>query len=358
MRDETVNDNHPGHNEDKSNPNQEPVWTYRGYRLKVGEFTTAMVHLFRAEVSRANVWRQRLDATTNWAVVTTGAAISIAFSQATNTHYVILLNILLVSMFLSIEARRYRYYELWSSRVRLMETDFFASMLVAPFQPAADWAEALAENLLQPHFPISRWEALGRRLRHNYFWIYSVLYAAWLGKLWLHPEPVQIWTQLVSRAAIGPISGQAVLMIGMIFYVGLAGFALITVRLREATGEVLPRFLELNGTVTDKAGAATVKIQQPWFRRSRRRQQLLTVIITDKAEEVSGRIIADMHRGVTEMSGKGMYTHKEHAVLLCAITITEVNHLKDLVAAVDSDAFVVVTPTQEVLGEGFLPLED
>ena len=134
--------------------------------LRAGEFNTAMVHFFRAEVQRANVWRQRLDATTNWAVVTTGAAISIAFAQAGN-QVVILLNMLLVTMFLIIEARRYRYYELWSSRVRLMETDFFAAMLVPPFQPSPDWAESLAENLLHPHFPISNCEAIGRRLRRN-----------------------------------------------------------------------------------------------------------------------------------------------------------------------------------------------
>jgi uncharacterized membrane protein len=30
-------------------------------------------------VSRANTWRQQLDTTTNWAVITTGAAISFAF---------------------------------------------------------------------------------------------------------------------------------------------------------------------------------------------------------------------------------------------------------------------------------------
>src|SRR5688500_20253488 len=59
----------------------EPVWTYRGYRLKTSEFVTAMVHFFRAEIQRANVWRQRLDTTTNWAVVVTGATLSIAFSQ-------------------------------------------------------------------------------------------------------------------------------------------------------------------------------------------------------------------------------------------------------------------------------------
>ncbi|HRQ25076.1 MAG TPA: DUF2270 domain-containing protein, partial [Anaerolineales bacterium] len=61
----------------KENPqpeeSDEAVWTYRGYRMKSSEFTTAMVHFFRAEVQRANVWRQRLDTTTNWAVVVTGA---------------------------------------------------------------------------------------------------------------------------------------------------------------------------------------------------------------------------------------------------------------------------------------------
>ncbi|MGZ9226325.1 MAG: DUF2270 domain-containing protein, partial [Anaerolineales bacterium] len=105
----------------------EPVWTYRGYRLKSGEFVTAMVHFFRAEVNRANVWRQRLDTTTNWAVVSTGATLSIAFSQPEIHHGIIILNTLLVMWFLFIEARRYRYYELWSYRVRLMETDFYAA---------------------------------------------------------------------------------------------------------------------------------------------------------------------------------------------------------------------------------------
>ena len=145
---------------DSSQPYSEPVWTYRGYQLKASEFTTAMVHLFRAEVTRANVWRQRLDTTTNWAVVTTGASISLAFTESEISHIVVMLNLLLVTIFLLIETRRYRYYELWSSRVRLMETDFFAAMLVPPFHPSPDWAEGLAENLLLPHFPISTWEAL------------------------------------------------------------------------------------------------------------------------------------------------------------------------------------------------------
>src|SRR3970040_2282740 len=118
----------------------EPVWSYRGYQLKSSEFTTAMVHLYRGEVQRSNVWRQRLDNTTNWAVITAGATISFALGSLSNYHGAILLNMLLVTGFLYLEARGYRYYELFASRIRLMETDFFAAMLVPPFGPAADWA--------------------------------------------------------------------------------------------------------------------------------------------------------------------------------------------------------------------------
>ena len=42
----------------------------------------AIAHLYRGEMYRSKIWRTRLDATTNWAVVTTGIAMSIAFSAA------------------------------------------------------------------------------------------------------------------------------------------------------------------------------------------------------------------------------------------------------------------------------------
>lgn len=109
----------PGTKKTKSSAkptSDEPVWTYRGYSIKSSEFVTAMVHFFRAEVHRANIWRQRLDTTTNWSVVATGATLSFAFSQSEIHHAIIILNTLLVTLFLFIEARRYRYYELWSYR--------------------------------------------------------------------------------------------------------------------------------------------------------------------------------------------------------------------------------------------------
>ena len=41
----------------------------------------ALAHLYRGELYRSTVWRTRLDATTNWAVVTTGIALSITFND-------------------------------------------------------------------------------------------------------------------------------------------------------------------------------------------------------------------------------------------------------------------------------------
>lgn len=337
-------------------PGSDFVWSFRGYRLRASEFTTAMVHFFRAEVTRANVWRTRLDTTTNWAVVTTGAAISFAFSQ-TGNHVVILLNILLVTIFLLIEARRYRYYELWSYRVRLMETDFFAPMLVPPFHPSADWAETLSESLLHPTFPISTLEAIGRRLRRNYLYIYGIVGAAWLAKLALLPQPAHSFEALIARAAIGPINGMVTVMIALIFCMVVVLLSILTVRLQESAGEVLPRFGIDAKTMLEGTRGGTHK-RPAWFRPSRKRPQLLTLIITDQQERVSDRILKDMHRGVTSISGKGMFTGEQHPILLCALTVTEIPQLKALVADVDPKAFVIVMPAMEVLGFGFQPLGD
>ncbi len=345
----------------KEIPVEEPVWTYRGYSIKASEFVTAMVHFFRAEVQRANVWRQRLDTTTNWAVVATGATLSIAFSQSDVHHGIIILNTLLVTWFLFIEARRYRYYELWSYRVRLMETDFYAAMLVPPFHPSPEWAESLAENLLSPRFPISMLEAFGRRLRRNYLWILLILYASWLAKIWLFPQAPADLQEFVNRASVGPISGAVMITLGFLFYVSLFVIALVTIRMTRATGEVLPRFgedvehdvkREIARSGGDKKGI------RAWLYPQHRRSQLLAFIIIkkEKSKEISQGIMDNLHRGVTEMSGKGMYTGEDRAVLMCALTVTEINNLRTIIAKVDPTAFVATSNAYEVLGRGFQPL--
>src|SRR5437879_12034237 len=97
--------------------------------LSPTEFNTAMSHFYRSDVQRSNVWRTRLDTTTYWAVFTSAATLSFAFSSASNPHFLIPINSILVAIFLVMEGRRYRYYEIWASRVRVIETGYLAQML-------------------------------------------------------------------------------------------------------------------------------------------------------------------------------------------------------------------------------------
>lgn len=220
----------------------EPVWTFRGYAMRPSEFNTAMVHYYRAEIQRANTWRNRLDATTNWAIITASAVITFALSDETRHHAIILFALALLGVFWFIEARRYRYYELWSYRTRLMETNFFAAMLVPPFAPSPTWAESLADSLQHPHFTITMWEALGRRLRRNYFAIFCVMLGVWVFKLASHPTMPQNWEQFVARAHIGPLSGQVVCILVALVFIALSLLAIATLGLQQAVGEVFPTY--------------------------------------------------------------------------------------------------------------------
>lgn len=206
------------------------------------EYNTAMAHFYRGEVQRSNTWRNRLDTTTNWAVLSAGAMLSFAFSSSTTPHFVIPVDSILVAVFLVMEARRYRYYEIWSSRVRVIETGYLAPMLAPESVPRdEEWASHLASDLLTPHFTISVWEAIGRRLRRNYIWLFALLALSWNLKVYLYPTLAQNFDEFIQRAQVGLVPGWIVFLVGFIFNATLFIFAVGTIRLREATGEVLPR---------------------------------------------------------------------------------------------------------------------
>src|SRR5579864_2385303 len=119
------------------------------------EFTAAeigaLAHLYRGEVYRSTVWRTRLDSSTNWAVVTTGIALSATYSNAQASPLPMVLVGLLVTVFLLFEARRYRYFTVWRARARLLETDFYAPMLSDQRgRRGSDWAALLASDYRNP----------------------------------------------------------------------------------------------------------------------------------------------------------------------------------------------------------------
>jgi uncharacterized membrane protein len=208
-------------------------------KLSPSEFNTAIVHFYRGEVQRSNIWRNRLDATTNWAVITAGATLSFVFSSPDNPHFAIPINSLLVSIFLFMEARRYRYYEVWANRVRVLETGYFAPMLShRTIPPDKEWADHISADLISPHFTISEWEAIGRRLRANYIWIFILLALSWTLKVYLHPSPAPNFDTFINRAQVGLVPGWLVIGVGFLFNLIILFFAVGTLKLRDASSEV------------------------------------------------------------------------------------------------------------------------
>jgi len=321
-------------------PDEPRTWSFRGYELDPGNFTTAMVHLYRGEIQRANTWRTRLDATTNWAVITVAGALTFVFGEPTNPHFVFLLVLLLVLTFLMIEARRYRYYVLWAYRVHLMETDFLAPIFTPPFRPSADWASQVAQTLTKPRFPIDLWEAVGRRFRRNYLWLMSLLIFSWAIKLTIHPTRTTSWATALDRAGVGPIAGPWIVAAVTGVYVVLVVMAIAAGVTRTWRG--VPEFLR--------------RVAGPLMPEPRPKERLAT-IITAEGQRVAARILEELGRGVTALEGTGMYTGASWDVLLSAVTDVQVPHLRGIVQDVDPDAFVVVSLAAEVRGGGFSPFE-
>ncbi|HEX8822540.1 MAG TPA: DUF2270 domain-containing protein [Archangium sp.] len=168
-----------------------------------------MAQLFRGELSRSDTWRSRLDNSTNWSMTTTAAVVSFGFSAAASS-VVFLVGIGMVLSFLFIEARRYRYYDLWMRRVRLLEDGYWVPMLRRePVDP--DALRELASIMERPQIQLSLFSALSTRLNRAYGPILLVLTLSWFVKVYSHPRAPESFKEFVERAHIGPIHGAAVM---------------------------------------------------------------------------------------------------------------------------------------------------
>lgn len=77
-------------------------------------------------------------------------------------------------------------------------------------------------------------------------------------------------------------------------------------------------------------------------------------IISKKHQEIAKEVGTQLHRGSTYLHGQGAYSGAETQVLLTAVKKQQISDLKDLVAQIDPDAFVIVQEAHQVLGDGFL----
>jgi uncharacterized membrane protein len=207
------------------------------------EFITLLAHFHRAEIARMAGWRDRIDRTTNWAITVVAAMLSVSLSTPTAHHGVLLFAMVLVLLLLVIEARRYRFFDVYRNRVRRLERNYFAQIFAPEAGTTDEWVRVLGDDLRRPLFLVGHWQAIARRLRRNYCWMFLILLLAWLVRTTTTNLPANATeTRLVAsagewvrNAAIGPVPGWAV-MIGVAAFYGWILY--ISLRTQKSEGEL------------------------------------------------------------------------------------------------------------------------
>lgn len=77
-------------------------------------------------------------------------------------------------------------------------------------------------------------------------------------------------------------------------------------------------------------------------------------IIIDESAAVKDAITKHLDRGVTLLRGEGGFSGKEKQVILCVIKYQQILDLKKLVREIDENAFIIISESREVFGNGFL----
>jgi uncharacterized membrane protein len=174
----------------------------------------SLAHFYRAVVGHMDVWRQRMDATTNWAAATTAVMLTFTFGSREVPHFVLLLAGAFQMMFLMMESRRYQIFDLWRRRFRTLNRYFVTPVLSVRDAPSEEDTEehmhslALDLGRTMPH--LSLVDAAGYRIRRNYGYLLTLTGMAWVLKLEVHPTPAHSVEELISRAAIGGVAGEMV----------------------------------------------------------------------------------------------------------------------------------------------------
>ena len=147
------------------------------------EFVAVMAHFHRAEIARMAGWRDRIDRTTNWAITAVAAMLSLSLSSPASHHGVLLFSMLVVLLLLVIEARRYRFFDVYRSRVRRMERNYYAQIF-DPAEPIdVEWAKRLGQDLRAPLFLISLRAAMSRRFTPQLLLDFFYFVVAWVVKI-------------------------------------------------------------------------------------------------------------------------------------------------------------------------------
>lgn len=184
-------------------------------------FHTSIAHLYRGEMQRMTVWRQRLDITSNWAILLTVALTTFTLGHSEVPHYTLLLGLALIGISVLIEGRRYCHLHHSGRRLYLMEVGYFAKLLDPSGQPPlSNWRELLADDLRHPRLLLTWLEGARVRLRRNYLLILYFVTAAWITKLFIHPGRPDSFAEFFGRLAVGELLPPWFVAVTSVVFVG------------------------------------------------------------------------------------------------------------------------------------------
>jgi uncharacterized membrane-anchored protein YitT (DUF2179 family) len=80
-------------------------------------------------------------------------------------------------------------------------------------------------------------------------------------------------------------------------------------------------------------------------------QRKAVIIVSPHWQAIASGILHDLHRGATILAGQGGFTGQDERIIYTVVTFRELAAVKDLTKRLDPEAFLVVSDTQEVMGQ-------
>lgn len=147
-------------------PEHTTLFDSKRVRIK-NEDKQVIAHLYRGEMNRLTVYRQRLDITTNWSITVMSAILVIYLTSNIQLNFIFFPLIILL-LFSFLEARRYCYFYTSSKRVELLEIGFFGKQILN--DTASNEMYNLSENLIRLNYSIPILKSWMIRFYRNYIW--------------------------------------------------------------------------------------------------------------------------------------------------------------------------------------------
>lgn len=79
----------------------------------------------------------------------------------------------------------------------------------------------------------------------------------------------------------------------------------------------------------------------------------LCQIISERSDDIKQEIVKTLKRGVTVVNARGAYSGMDKQILFCVVKRQQIVQIRRIVKDIDTSAFVIVSDTRDVFGNGF-----